>query len=219
MIFFNILYLLTQNIYGGTMSSYIEQGLLKTNNFIAIKQDSLDLISDFLNNKLAEFLNLPTNTTIQNVDFSSVSSVFSLITSTVIILSFSVAALWLIRAYSLYTLAKKQNIPMPYLAFIPYACLYITGKIVKKLIFFGIEIDKPEYTLLILIISMYLPYSAAISLPLFIFIYNSFMFRIYKLYSKRFAFLIATISCFIPIIQPVFLFFMRNNIRKYEYID
>lgn len=93
MIFFNILYLLTQNIYGGTMSSYIEQGLLKTNNVIAIKQDSLDLISDFLNNKLAEFLNLPTNTTIQNVDFSSVSSVFSLITSTVIILSFSVAAL------------------------------------------------------------------------------------------------------------------------------
>ncbi len=195
-------------------NSYLEQGMQDTNSVIAISQDDLNSFSSYINKKIADFLNLPDGQTLENVDWSSFSSIISLISGMLITVSLTVFFLWLIRAIALYTMAKKNKDDLAFLSFIPYSCLYTMGKLVGKTKLFWIDISKPELVLPILVFSMYLPFAAPISLFLFVLIYNSFLYRIYQNQCKNFAALFTFIGFLLPFLQPFILFFIRNSKKE-----
>lgn len=159
---------------------------------------------------LQESLNLPTLDSLKNIDWSNIGNIITTIGITLILIAFSALALWLIRAIGLYKMAKNNNDKLAFLAFIPYGATFIMGRIIGKTKLFGIEITYPELVLPLLIITMLIPGSAALSTILFVFFYYGILYKLYKLKWKGFAAIATIISLFVPIFQPIFLFFIRN---------
>ncbi|MCX8075040.1 MAG: hypothetical protein N2749_05590 [Clostridia bacterium] len=194
-----------------TPNPYIENSLVKTNQPIAMDQSNLNGVSDFINAKIAEFLKLPDGQSIQSVDWSNIRSILSIISTTLITVSLTVLFLWLIRAIGLYVMSKKRGNDLAFLAFIPYGCMYTMGKIIGKTKIFGIEVNKPEFVLPLLILSMSFPFAAPIAAFVFVIAYNSILYRIYQEQCPNFAMILAVIGFFLPFLQPFFIFFIRNN--------
>lgn len=196
-----------------TPNPYIEQSLTQSNDAIAMNQNNLNSISDYINKQISNFLQLPNGQTIQNVDWSNPRSILSLISSTLIAFTLTVIFLWLIRSIGIYVMAKRKGDKLAFLAFIPYCDLFTMGKIVGKIKILGIEIPKPEYVLPLLILSMYLPYAATISVMLYVYVYSTFLYTIYQEYCPNFAVIFVILSILLPFLIPLFLFFIRNNVH------
>ena len=193
---------------------YVEESMANTNNVIAISQDTLNSFSYIINKKIADFLKLPDIQTIQSVDWKNLSSVLSLISSTLVATLITVFFLWILYAYGLYKMAQKRGDKLAFLAFIPYVSLYTLGKIVGPIKILFIEIQKPEYVLPLLLISMYLPLASTISFILFILVYGSYISRIYKSTCCNLYYFLTIISIILPFLQPIILFAIRNKISN-----
>lgn len=159
---------------------------------------------------LQESLNLPSLESLKNIDWTDITSIITTIGITLIFIAFSALALWLIKSIGIYKMAKNKNDKFAFLAFIPYGSSYVMGRIVGKTKLFGIEIAYPELILPLLIITMLIPGSAALSTILFVFFYYGILYKLYKLKWKGFAAVATIISLFVPVFQPIFLFIIRN---------
>lgn len=194
-------------------SLYVEQSMVETNNVIAASQDTLSSFSYVISKKIADFLNLPDVQTLQNVDWTNLNSIFSLISSKLIATIFTVAFLWLLYSFGIYKMAKKRDDNLAFLAFIPYFSFYTIGKIVGPIKIYSIEITKPEYLLPAIILSMYLPFTGTISVILFVIIYNTFLAKIYKRTCYNLYYFLTIVSILFPFLQPIILFAIRNKLE------
>ena len=158
-----------------------------------------------------DYLNLPSAETLKSIDWLSITSILAGLGAVLIFIILSAFTLWLLRAIGLYIMAKKKGDKFAYLAFIPYACLFVTGRIVGKTKLFGIEIDYPEYILPLLILSMFLPFTTTLASILFTLFYYGLLFRLYQEKWRGFATVATILSIFIPILQPFFIFCIRNK--------
>lgn len=158
-----------------------------------------------------DYLNLPSKEAFKDIDWLSISSIIAGLGAILILILFSAFVLWLLRAIALYSMANKKGDKLAFLAFIPYACLFVTGRIVGKTRLFGIDIDKPEYLLPLLLASMYLPFAGVLSSILFIFFYYGLLYKLYKQKWEGFAVVAIILSIFIPILQPLFLFYIKSK--------
>lgn len=151
---------------------------------------------------------------ILNLKDINLANITGTIITTIIIVLTSVIVLWLLRAVGLYTIAKNKGDKYAFLAFVPYACLFVEGNIVGKTKIFGIEIEHPEILLPVLLISMWLPYTMVITSILFILFYFGILYRIYQEQTPNFAIILLILSIILPILQPFFIFFIRNSRQK-----
>lgn len=148
---------------------------------------------------------------ILNMGKIDISNISKAVISTFLIFSITCIILWLIKGIGLYTMAKNRNDKYSFLAFIPYACLYTKGKIVGKTKLFGIEIEHTEFVLPIILISTMFPYTCAISFFLFIFAYYGILYRLYQEQIPNSAIVLLILSILFPVLQPFFIFFIRNK--------
>lgn len=159
---------------------------------------------------LKDFFDMPSTQEIKNIDWSSIQDILSTIGTWFIVITFSAFGLWLIRAIGLYKMARKKEDKFAFFAFIPYGCLFIMGRILGNTKLFGITIDYPEYLLPALLLSTTFPFSATLSTVLFVFFYYGILYKLYKEKWKGFATVATIISIFIPLLQPFFIFFIKN---------
>ena len=157
-----------------------------------------------------EYLNIPGIDNLKNVDWSSILSIVSSIGMWIILIAFSAFSLWLLRSIGIYKMAKNNGDKLAFIAFIPYGCLFVMGRIIGKARLFGIDIEYPEYILPALLITMALPFTSSLSTILFVLFYYGILYKIYKLKWKGFAVVSTIISIFVPFVQPFFLFFIKN---------
>ncbi|MDD3303432.1 MAG: hypothetical protein PHP54_00770 [Clostridia bacterium] len=162
-------------------------------------------ILDMLLTKIKDVLHL---TDFTQIDLKNLTSAI-LISFTITSIIFFV--LWLLRAIGLYKMSKKKGDSYAFLAFIPYFCLYIQGKIVGKTRLFGIEIEHTELVLPLMIISTMLPFGKPIALLLFFISYFAILYRLYSLKVPNFAILLLILSILLPFLQPFILFTIRNK--------
>lgn len=160
---------------------------------------------------LQEYLNLPSKEALSSVDWTNISSVISTVGLWLVLILFSALVLWLVRAIGLYKMARKNNDNLAFLAFIPYGSMFVIGRIIGKCRLFGIEIEYPEYVLPALLFTMALPFTSSLSTILFAFFYYGILYKLYKLKWKGFAAVATIISLFVPLFQPLFIFFLRNS--------
>lgn len=160
---------------------------------------------------LQEYLNLPSKEALNSVDWTNIQSILTTVGLWLVLMLFSALVLWLIRAIGLYKMARKNNDKWSFLAFIPYGSMFVMGRIIGKTKLFGIEIEYPEYVLPALLFTMALPFTSSLSTILFAFFYYGILYKLYKLKWKGFAAVATIISLFVPVIQPFFMFFLRNN--------
>lgn len=159
---------------------------------------------------LQEYLNLPSLESLKNIDWTDIGSALTTIGSVIILIAFSALVLWIIRAIGLYKMAKDKNDNYAFLAFVPYGGTFVMGRIIGKTTLYGIEINYPEFLLPTLLITMLVPGGAPLSSILFVFFYYGILYKLYKLKWKGFATVATIISLFVPVFQPIFIFFIRN---------
>lgn len=76
-------------------------------------------------------------------------SVFMLYTGAVIKITYSLA-LYLGMAFSLYSIAKHNNIKNPWIAFIPFFQYYIIGSLCEEYVLLGVKITKLQWFMVLL---------------------------------------------------------------------
>lgn len=177
-------------------------------------QNNLNDISNFINQKISEFLRLPDTNSLQNVDWTNINSILSLLSNTLVTAALTIIILWLIRSIGIYTMARKRNDELAFLAFVPYFCFYTMGKIIKETNLYGIKINRAEFILPALIISMSFPFAAPISITLFVLVYNAILYRIYQEQCPNFSIILVILSVILPFVVPFILFFIRNGSSK-----
>ncbi len=170
-----------------------------------ISNISLIEIINMLFKKVLELLNI---TDITNINIAQITSNFI----SIMFISFIfIFLIWLIKAIGLYTMAKNNSDKYAFLAFIPYGCLYTKGAIIGKTKLYGIEINNPELLLPALVISMFLPFTKCITSIIFLFFYFGILYRLYQKQVPNLAVALLIFSIIIPILQPFFIFFIRNS--------
>ncbi len=154
--------------------------------------------------KILEMLNI---NNLNNIDFSKLTSQILSITFLVIV---AIIFLWLIKAIGLYTMAKNSGDKYAFLAFIPYGCLYTKGAIVGNTKLYGIEINNTAILLPLLVLCMFLPFTKCLISMLFILAYFGVLYRLYQKQVPNYATVLLIFSIILPILQPFFIFFIRN---------
>jgi hypothetical protein len=96
--------------------------------------------------------------------------------------------------------------------------MYTKGKILGKTKIFGIEIPQPEFLLPFILISMLFPYTRILSILLFIVCYYAILYKIYKMQVPNVAIVLIVLSIILPVLQPFFIFFIRNT-KQEAYIN
>ncbi|MEG0872769.1 MAG: hypothetical protein RSE00_02155 [Clostridia bacterium] len=145
---------------------------------------------------------------LDNIDWSNLTST---IITTLAIIILSTIFLWLIRAIGLYKMAKSKGNKLAFISFIPYFCLYIEGIIVGPTKIAGIEIEKTEFLLPFIALSTMFPYTKGLSIVLLIFFYYCILYKIYQSRTPNFAIIFLILSIIFPILQPFFIFSIRNK--------
>lgn len=171
-------------------------------------------LNSFISNILdkgKDYLNLPSSQELKNIDWGSISKIFSTIGTAVIIILLSTIALYLFKSIGLYIMGKNENEKTSFLSFVPYGSLYVLGKLVGKTRLFGVEIEYPEYLLPVLILSMCLPFFMAISSILFILALYGLLYRLYEKKSGNFSTVLLILSILFPFFIPFFIFALRNK--------
>ena len=159
---------------------------------------------------LQDSLSLPSLESLKNIDWTDIGSAIATIGAVIIVIAFSALVLWIIRAIGLYKMASDKKDKYAFLAFVPYGGTFVMGRIIGKTKLFGIEITYPELLLPILLVTMLIPGGASLSSILFVFFYYGILYKLYKLKWKGFAVVATIISLFVPVFQPIFIFFIRN---------
>ena len=169
-----------------------------------------DIISTIVN-KISELLNAPSAEEIQRIDWSSIAGILGTISLILIITIIFLITLYLIKSIGLYVMAKKQGKEFAWLAFVPFGCLFVYGLITGKTKIFGIEVERPEYLLPLLLVSSCMPYVGCIGTVLFVLAYFAMLYRVYQTRTPNFATVLLILSIVIPIISPIVLFTIRNK--------
>ncbi|MEG1009732.1 MAG: hypothetical protein RSF67_07995, partial [Clostridia bacterium] len=175
-----------------------------------IKTDDINSISSFTDN-VNEFIKLPTEEQISSIDWSSIGSIVTTFGVILIVIMFSFFVLWLIRAIGLYTMARNKNDDLAWTAFVPFACLFTTGRIVGDTSIYGIKIFKTEWLLPLFLLIMCLPIGKEFTILIFIVAYYGLLYRLYQNQNKSFAGIFLILSILLPFLQPFFIFFLRNK--------
>lgn len=167
-------------------------------------------------NNIKEYLNLPSKEQLSNIDWLNITSALAKIGIALTLIVIVCFIMWLIRAIGLYTMAKNNKDDLAWTAFVPFACFFTTGRIVGDTNIYGIKISKTEWVLPTIIVSMVLlPMSMGFSLMIFILAYYGILYRLFEKQSKDNAVVLIILSIVLPILQPFFIFFLRNeNIVK-----
>lgn len=171
----------------------------------------LNELVEAITNKTSELLNAPTAEQIVKIDWSSVSAILGTISIILILTVIFLIGLYLLKSIGLYTMAKKQSKDFAWLAFVPFGCLFTYGLITGKTKLFGIEIDRPEFLLPVLLITSCMPFVGCIGTVLFILAYFGMLYRVYQTRTPNFATVLLILSIFVPIISPIILFAIRNK--------
>ena len=121
-------------------------------------------------------------------------------------------ALYLAMAVSLYTIAKNNNVPNPWIAFIPIVQYSIIGSICEEYVIFGFRIRALQWTLVVLeLLQVFLSFTIGfLYLPLRIVINILIVLVLHKffyLFSPQRAFIYAILSLFgrLPLVIILFL--------------
>jgi len=143
----------------------------------------------------------------------------------VMLTAFAVLALYLLGAIGLYGMGEKAGVEYSWLAFIPIFNLYVVGKIIRKLRFFGVTIQHPEFFLPLAVIVVsafsYTPFLVT-KLVLSLLLSVLLIFAVYdliKLYRRERAKLYTVLSILIPVFYTILLFALRNEVPQYEEHD
>ena len=172
---------------------------------------SLNTVIDGAMDKGRELLEIPNMKEIQNLDWSGLLDIIQGIGLAILGVSIVCIVLYILKSVGLYKMAKSENDKTAFLAFVPYGCLYVLGKIIGKTKIFGIEIDKPEILLPLLGLGMYLPYMGIISSVLFILALYGLLYRLYEKKSANFSTVLLILSILFPFLIPIFIFGIRNK--------
>ncbi len=162
-------------------------------------------------NFVQKYFNIPIQDYLKDISWNSIQNILTISSIALIISIILFATLWLLKSVALYTMAKNKDDKYAFLSFVPYGCLVVMGKIAGKNKIWGIEVEKTEYLLPLLLITTLLPFSEIISIILFVFFYYGILYRIYKEKWKQFAIVGTILSFFIPLLQPIFLFIIRKK--------
>jgi hypothetical protein len=132
--------------------------------------------------------------------------------------------IYILNALALYKMASNRNINNPWFAWIPFLNMYLMGLIIDEKVYLGsweipyAQLILPLGTLVVSFISSLLamiPYvggiiSFLLTIVLAVYICAA-LYRIFKLYKPESAVLYLILSIIFSILQPIFLFTMRNN--------
>lgn len=119
---------------------------------------------------------------------------------------------YLAFAFGLMTIAKRRGIDNAFLAFIPFAQLYILGQVIRELKIFSYDVPQPE--LVLPIAALVASFGGAIPLigwllPLanLVLLLGAY-YALYEIYSPGNALIYTILS---PFIGPFLVFAIRNN--------
>lgn len=134
--------------------------------------------------------------------------------------------MFVLRALALYTMAKRQNIANPWLAWIPVAQDYIFGMVLKKKITVTSTISIPfaQWVLIGTNALAAATYDNDILRSIVVIITLAItvlaLLRLYKLYAPDKAILYTVLSIVIPVTSPIFMMMIRNNTPvEYDFTD
>jgi len=180
-------------------------------NKVANIPTKLNELFNMIMDKAKDILNVPNNSQIADIDWSSIASIIGTISIILILSIVVILVLYFLRAIALYKIAKERGRSLAWLAFIPFGCFFIYGIILKKTKLFGIEIDHPELLLPALLLSSFIPYVATFASILFIICKFGLLYRIYESKVPNFATALLLLSILVPILPPIILFAITNK--------
>jgi|GEM_PF-2494517 len=164
---------------------------------------------------IKNYLNLPTSEQLSNINWMDVTGTLAKIGLVLISFAFVCFVMWLLRAIGLYVIARNNKDELAWTAFVPFACFFTTGRIVGDTTIYGIKISKTEWVLPVIMLSMFIiPMSMGFSMIIFILAYYGILYRLFEKQSKENAVLLIILSILLPILQPFFIFFLRNENKK-----
>jgi predicted PurR-regulated permease PerM len=157
-------------------------------------------------------------------DLAGLGAIMAFMGVFIFILLAVAVVMYIFSALALYKMASNRNINNPWFAWIPFLNLYLMGEIIDQRVYLG-ELEIPYAQLVLplgslavgLISSLLgaIPYIGAIIafiLPIAWAIYVfAAVYRLYKLYKPGSAVLYLILSIIFSILQPIFMFTMRNN--------
>lgn len=180
-------------------------------NTVANIPTKLSELFNMVMDKAKDILNVPNNSQVANIDWSSIASIIGTISIILIISVLVILVLYFLRAIALYKIALERERSFAWLAFVPFGCFFIYGIILKTTKLFGIEIDHPEFLLPALLLSSFLPYVGPFASILFIICKFGLLYRIYESKVPNFATVLLLLSILVPIFPPIILFAIRNK--------
>ena len=135
--------------------------------------------------------------------------------STVLTVIFSVA-LYIVFAYSLYEIVRKQEMPNPWLAWIPIVNMYCVGKLVGNIKVFNLSLTNMEIILPLafaLFVGLkYIPLVGFILSAIGLLVLVLAFHVLYEKFDPDNAFLLTIITAILPVLAaPVILFIYRNK--------
>ena len=124
-------------------------------------------------------------------------------------------ALYVLFAFSLYTMASKRNIDNPWLAFIPLANFYVLGKIIGPYNVLKFEIKPPEILLIVAAVVyfgfLYIPVIGFLvaNAALIVLLYG--LYTLYWRMDKDKALFYTLLSAVLPVLAVPIIFFILKD--------
>ena len=196
-----------------TLDIYIEEIVQNLTNNSSSQEMSFDLngIITGILAKLSNLFNLPSMSTIRNIDWSDIEGALKTIGIALIVIFFSCIVMYILKSIGLYKMLKKEKCSFAWISFVPYGSLYAIGKAIGKTKIYGIDISHTEYMLPIILLSSVLPFTCGIPTVLFVLAFFGLLYRLYQKKTPNFAIVLTILSVlFVPLI-PLFLFVLRNK--------
>lgn len=124
--------------------------------------------------------------------------------------------LYLVFAFSLYTMVKKRNMQNPWLAWIPVVNFYCVGKMVGDIEIFKLKLTNTEIILPLafaLFVGLaYVPLVGAILSAAGLLVIVMAMHKLYTQFDSKNAFILTILTAIIPILAaPVIMFIYREK--------
>lgn len=123
---------------------------------------------------------------------------------------------YLIFAYSLYLMAKKRNMEIPWLAWIPVANMYLVGKMVGDVKIFSLNLNNMEIILPLafaLFVGLaYVPLVGFILSAMGLLVLVVAFHKLYEKLDRENAFIFTILTAILPVIAtPIIMFVNRNK--------
>ncbi len=123
---------------------------------------------------------------------------------------------YLIFAYSLYVMAKKRSLEIPWLAWIPIANMYLVGKMVGDIKIFSLNLNNME----IILPLAFALWAGLAYVPLVGFVLSAIgllviviaFHKLYETFDKENAFILTILTAILPVIAtPIIMFIHRDK--------